>query len=178
LETLEHSIKYNKELMIHYHGRYLSNQILRVQPYKLVFSVDNLYLIAFSPTEDKIRKFRFSNIETVEELPKNFYKNRDIENYITTSQTLFANDTSLNITIHLHVSAKRAKYFDYKKYLHSQKILYKYDTGEIKVEYKVNNFNEIDNLIIKWLPEVKILKPEDFKIHIQKRLTKKLVSLS
>ncbi|HFU74904.1 MAG TPA: WYL domain-containing protein, partial [Arcobacter sp.] len=65
-------------------------------------------------------------------------------------------------------------YFDYKKYLHSQKILYKYDTGEIKVEYKVNNFNEIDNLIIKWLPEVKILKPEDFKIHIQKKLTEKL----
>jgi len=160
LQTLEHAVKFNKELKIHYHGRYLSNQILRIQPYKLVFSVDNLYLIAFSPKEEKIRKFRFSNIEAVHEISKSFYKNRDIDNYITTSQTLLANDSSKDLYVRIKVNSTLSKYFYFKKYLPSQKIIQKFEDESIEVEYYINNFLEIESLIIKWLPNVKILEPK------------------
>jgi predicted DNA-binding transcriptional regulator YafY len=174
LKTMEHAIKFNKELDILYHGRYITNQYFQIQPYKLVFSVDNLYLIVKSPIENKIRKLRISNIETVKLTSKSFYKDREIEHYITSSQTLFANDASKDIVVRLHVSSVRSKYFVYKKYLSSQKIINKFENGDIEIEYHVNNFNEIDNLILTWMPEVTILEPQALKDVILKKLVKKL----
>jgi predicted DNA-binding transcriptional regulator YafY len=174
LKTIEHAIKFNKELDILYHGRYIISQSFQVQPYKLVFSVDNLYLIVKLPIENKIRKLRISNIETVDLTSKIFYKDREIEHYITSSQTLFANDASKDIVVRLHVSKVRSKYFFYKKYLSSQKIINKFENGDIEIEYHVNNFNEIDNLILTWMPEVRILEPQELKDVIRKKLLLKL----
>lgn len=177
LKTIEHAIKFNKELEVLYHGRYSRNQSFQVQPYKLVFSVDNLYLIVKLPIKNKILKLRMSNIETVELTSKNFYKDREIEHFITSSQTLFANDASKDIVVRLHVSNVRAKYFFYKKYLSSQKIINKFENGDIEIEYHINNFNEIDNLILKWMPEVKIIEPQELKDVIRKKLIGKLDGL-
>jgi len=174
LKIMEHAIKFNKELEILYHGRYIINKSVQVQPYKLVFSVDNLYLIVKLPIENKIQKLRVSNIETVKLTSKNFYKDREIEHYITSSQTLFANDASKDIVVRLHVSKERSKYFVYKKYLSSQKIINKFENGDIEIEYHVNNFNEINNLILTWMPEVKVIEPQELKAILRKKLISKL----
>jgi len=177
LKIFSHSTictKFNKELNIIYHGRYLKNQSLQIQPYKLVFSVDNLYLIAYSPKENKIRKFRVSNIEHIELTTNSFYKKKKIELYINSMQTLLANDESRDIFVKLRANSAMAKYFQHKQYLASQRITKHFENGDIIVEFDINNFKEIEEFIIKWLPNIKILEPEDLNNFIKENLSNKL----
>ncbi len=177
LQIIEHSIKFNKELKILYHGRYLSNQKLHIQPYKIVFSVGNFYLIAINSGNKELRKFRISNIENVYKTSKNFYKNKQVSHYLSEMQTLLANDASKDIRIKLRANKIIAKYFSYKLYLPSQRIIQHFENGDIEVEYYVNNFKEIEELMIKWLPNIKILEPKSLNHFILKILQNKIYVL-
>jgi len=174
LQTIEHSIKFNKELKILYHGRYLSNQKLLIQPYKIVFSVGNFYLIAKNSENKELRKFRVSNIEGVYQTSKIFYKDKTVNHYLSEMQTLLANDASKDVLIRLQANKVIAKYFSYKIYLPSQKIIQYFENGDIEVEYRVNNFKEIEKLMIKWLPNIKILEPKSLNDFMQKTLQNKI----
>jgi len=176
-KILEHAIKFKKESKIIYHGRYIPNQKLTIQPYKIVFYINNFYLLAKNITDNNIRRFRISNIEYIEVTNKVFYKDKEIEYFINSCQTLFADDSSRDVKVKLIIPKVRAKYFFYKQYLPSQKITKQLDNGNIEVEYQLNNIYEVEHLILKWMPEVTILEPLALKELIRERLLEKLESL-
>ena len=61
--------------------------------------------------------------------------------------------------VKLLVKQKVAKYFILKKYLPTQKIIQKLDNEDLEVQYSITDFKEIEELLIKWLPHVKVLEP-------------------
>ena len=74
------------------------------------------------------------------------------------------------IDIILEVDSSKAFYFKSKKFLKSQKLVRKTIDGNLIISYKVTKIDEVDELIKKWLPYVKVLEPLSLKEKIEGEL--------
>jgi predicted DNA-binding transcriptional regulator YafY len=45
------------------------------------------------------------------------------------------------------------------------------------VEYQVTNYKEVEELIIKWLPDIEVVSPNNLKKMLKKTLKKKMDKL-
>ena len=111
--------------------------------------------------------YRLSKIKSVEDTPKTFHKNIEIEDFIKDMQTPFSiyrRDYKKHlITVILEVDKSKAFYFESKKYLKSQEILEKKENGNLLIKYKITQEMEIEELIKKWIPFVKVIEPLSLK---------------
>lgn len=82
------------------------------------------------------------------------------------------------MTVRLRVDSSIRRYFILKKYLPSQEVVAHFKNGDIEVQYKVSNYKELEELIIKWLPKIRIMHPRPLKKMIKKTLEKKLKGLT
>ena len=117
-------------------------------------------------------------IKEVEESNKTFIPHADIPAFIKTIQTPWATFGKDEVLIQLRIYKSIRRYFLLKDYLPSQKLIKTYDNGDILVNYRVSNLREIEELIIKWLPNIEIIEPRHLKKKIQKRLQHKMDALS
>jgi len=93
-------------------------------------------------------------------------------------QTPFAkyseNWKSNMIKIKVEIDKSKAMYFEIKNHLPSQKIIKRKENGNIVVSFEVTQELEIEELIKKWIPFVKVLEPasldKKIKLDIQKYL--------
>jgi predicted DNA-binding transcriptional regulator YafY len=167
LKELESKIKHQKYINIQYEINEKINKF-EVKPYKIVFINENFYL-ACEIESDKLEfaMYRLSKIKSIEDTPKTFHKNIEIEDFIKDMQTPFSiyrRDYKKHlITVVLEVDKSKAFYFESKKYLKSQEILEKKDNGNLLIKYKITQEMEIEELIKKWIPFIKIIKPLSLK---------------
>ncbi|QKE28344.1 transcriptional regulator (WYL domain) [Arcobacter acticola] len=167
LKELESKIKHQKYINIQYEINEKINKF-EVKPYKIVFINENFYLAC--EIEHEILEFamyRLSKIKSIEDTSKTFHKNIEIEDFIKDMQTPFSiyrRDYKKHlITVVLEVDKSKAFYFESKKYLKSQEILEKKDNGNLLIKYKITQEMEIEELIKKWIPFIKIIKPLSLK---------------
>ena len=173
LKELENKIKYQKYINIEYDINGKINKF-EVKPYKIVFINENFYLAC--EIEHEILEFamyRLSKIKSVEDTPKTFHKNIEIEDFIKDMQTPFSTykrDYKKHlINVVLEVDKVKAFYFENKKYLKSQDVK-KQDNGNLLVTFKVTQEMEIEELIKKWIPFVKVVEPKSLKEKIDNDL--------
>ena len=125
-----------------------------VKPYKIVFINENFYLACEIEHEKlEFAMYRLSKIKSVEDTPKTFHKNQEIEDFIKDMQTPFSiyrRDYKKHlITVVLEVDKSKAFYFESKKYLKSQEILEKKENGNLLIKYKITQEMEIEELVKK-----------------------------
>ena len=176
LEKLEHAIKFQKEIKIAYKTQE-KTFYAKIQPYKIVFLNENFYLVGLYATKSKFEYRRVSMITDVSFTGKTFNKEASVVEFINRLQSPWANIKSDEVEIKLKAHKSIARYFKRKKYLPSQRVLEEFEDGSIIVSYRVTNFREVEDIVIKWLPRVEILEPNNFKKMIKKSLKKKLSSL-
>jgi len=174
LKKLEHAIRFNKIVELTYQTEI--NRSSRIFcPYKILFLKENFYLVGINITHQHQFEFlRISLIQNVADSSKTFHKEQSINTFIDTIQTPWAIISQPNITVKIRVSKKIRRFFILKKYLPSQEVVKTYENGDIAVQYKISSYNEIEELIIKWLPYIKILSPENLIQKIKKQLHFKL----
>ena len=150
-----------------------------VKPYKIVFMNENFYLACENTDEQyPFTIFRLINIESIKVHSKTFHIDFDIEDFIKHLQTPFPKYTK-NFKQHLidvivEVSPQKAKFFKLKKFLPSQKEIKTKDDGTLVLSFKVTQEMEIDELIKKWLPYLKVIEPLSLKEKIENDLKKYL----
>ena len=173
LKELESKIKHQKYINIQYEVNGKINKF-EVKPYKIVFINENFYLAC--EIEHEILEFamyRLSKIKSVEDTPKTFHKNIEIEDFIKDMQTPFSTykrDYKKHlINVILEVDKSKAFYFENKKYLKSQEVK-KQDDGSLLLTFKVTQEMEIEELIKKWIPFVKVIEPISLKDKIESDL--------
>ena len=167
LKELESKIKHQKYINIQYDINGKINKF-EVKPYKIVFINENFYLACEIEHEKlEFAMYRLSKIKSVEDTPKTFHKNQEIEDFIKDMQTPFSiyrRDYKKHvITVILEVDKSKAFYFESKKYLKSQEILEKKENGNLLIKYKITQEMEIEELIKKWIPFVKVIEPLSLK---------------
>jgi predicted DNA-binding transcriptional regulator YafY len=118
--------------------------------------------------------YRISKIKEMTNSSKTFHKNREIEDFIKYMQTPFARYREgfrkYLIEVVLEVDASKAFYFKSKKFLSSQQILETKENGNLLLSYQVTQEIEIEELIKKWLPYVKVVEPLSLKERIEGEL--------
>lgn len=174
LKELEHKIKHQKYINIEYEKNGKINKF-EVKPYKIIFINENFYLAC--EIEHELLEFamyRLSKIKSVEDTPKTYHKNIEIEDFIKDIQTPFSfykRDYKKHLLdIVLEVDSTRAYNFENKKHLKSQEILEKLENGNLLVKYKVTQEDEIEELIKKWIPYIKVIEPLSLKEKIESDL--------
>lgn len=178
LNKLEKAVRNQYYLSIDYRGP-LGMEPFEVKPYKIVFINEVFYLACEVENKDFIfTLLRISNIVTATASSKTFHKNYDLEDFIKNIQTSFSKYTpeykKHQILIILEIHSSKARYFEAKKYLASQVIIEKKVDGTLIVSYTVTQESEIQDLIKKWIPFVKILEPHSLKEDIEDILQKSI----
>jgi predicted DNA-binding transcriptional regulator YafY len=179
LKELESKIKHQKYINIQYDINGKINKF-EVKPYKIVFINENFYLAC--EIEHEILEFamyRLSKIKSIEDTPKTFHKNIEIENFIKDMQTPFSTykrDYKKNlINVVLDVDKSKAFYFENKKYLKSQELIEKKEKGNLLLSFKVTQEMEIEELVKKWIPFVKVIEPISLRDKIESDLKSYLI---
>ena len=176
LKKLEHAIKFQKEIKIRYTTERTTSYTL-FWAYKILFLNENFYLVGVNASKDVVEYRRITMIEDVTYTKKSFFKNSHIEEFFDSMQTPWASYANPKVDIKLRVDVSIRRFFIKKKYLPSQRITHTFDNGDIEVVYTITNYKEVEELIIKWLPKVRIISPRNLNKMIKKVLAKKLHSL-
>jgi len=173
LKKLEHAIKFKKELKVSYKANdTIKNRIF--QPYKIIFLNENFYIVGLNISKGYFEYMRVSLITEVNYTSKNFYRHREVEIFIDSIQTPWAKFGIKERVIKIHINSWVSKYFLLKKYLPSQKITKIFDNGDLEVEYTISDFKEVEELIIKWLPNIHVIEPLELNQMVREVLLKKL----
>ena len=173
-KKLEQAIYHQKEIEI----SYLSHDKVKkelIKPYKIVFMNENFYLASEVDKEEfQFSPYRISKIETVEITGRNFHKKREIERFIKEMQTPLAryqpNYREALIQVVVEVTSDKAQHFKLKKHLPSQKIVEGKEDGSLRLEYTVTHEGEVEELIKRWIPHIKVIEPMSLKEKIYKDL--------
>ncbi len=176
IKTLEHAIKFHKEIKIYYKTeRFVSKR--NFHPYKILFLNENFYLVGENVSKHSFEFLRISLIKQVIDTKKTFFVKHDIVAFIKQIQTPWATFGNEEIAVRLRVDKSIRRYFLLKKYLPSQEVVANFENGDIEVQYQISNFQEIEELIIKWLPKIRIIAPRSLNKRIKNILKKKYGSM-
>ena len=173
VKQLEHAIKFNKEIKIVYKTE-RAKSYRTFHPYKILFLNENFYLVGENLSKNHFEFLRISLIDEIFSTKKTFFIHNEISTFIAEIQTPWAVFGRDNTIVRLRVEKSIRRYFILKKYLPSQKVVAYFDNGDIEVHYEISNFKELEELIIKWLPKIRIMYPRPLKKMIKKSLEKKL----
>jgi predicted DNA-binding transcriptional regulator YafY len=177
VKQLEHAIKFNKEIRIHYKSERAMTQT-NFYPYKILFLNENFYMVGENASKGGFEFRRISLIEEITYKRRTFIPHNDIESFIKKIQTPWASFGKKETVVKLRANKSIRRYFRLKKYLPSQKVTKEYENGDILVEYTISNLRELEELVIKWLPRIEVVSPQRFKKQLQKTLKIKMNAVS
>jgi len=178
LKKIEHTIYHNKVIHINYK---LEGDIqqFEVKPYKIVFMQENFYLACEVVSKEFLFTiYRITNIKDIMSTSSTFHPSRDIKDFIEQMQTPFARYTPQfrqnMIEVILEVDSTKVRFFKAKKFLPSQQLMEELDNGNLLLRYTVTCELEVDELIKKWIPFIRVIEPISLKNHISQQLVKYL----
>lgn len=176
VKKLEHAIKYGKEVKLQYRS-VRGNHWTLFHPYKILFVNENFYLVGENHSKKFFEFRRISRVIDVVDTQKSFYQDREIVAFIARIQTPWAAFGNDEILVRLRADESIRRYFEFKKYLPSQTVAGEFDNGDIEVHYRVTSLQEIEELVIKWLPKIEVLAPRGLEKKVRKTLKRKLEAL-
>ncbi len=180
LEDLKLSIATKQFIDLYYSQHNKIIEFKNVKPYKVLFMNDNYYLACEVDNKYKFSMFRVSKIDHIKRQEKEFYPDTDIQEFVSDIQTPFSKyqeDYKVHLVdVKVEVDQSKAYFFESKDFLASQKILETKENGNLIISYKITQELEIEELIKKWIPYIKVLEPltleEKIKIDLEKYLAK------
>ena len=143
-----------------------------VKPYKIVFMSENFYLACENISDEyPFSIFRLTNIQKIHLATKTFKINPDIESFIKNLQTPFPKYTpefrKHLIEVRVEVDSQKARFFKAKNFLPSQKVEEEKGDGTFVLSFKVTQEMEMEELVKKWIPYMKIISPLSLKKKIE-----------
>lgn len=175
LSRAESSIKKRRKADLVYDTKKGFRSYNNIRPLRIIFMEGNLYLACLieDKTDYLYTTFRIYKIKEYT-LKSETFNDTDIvtkaRDFSRNFQTSFSNFEAKTKEVVLLVSKDYAAHFLQKKYLCSQEEKLKSD-GNLLVTYQVDSYKEIRQLVKKWIPNIWIVKPEEWKEELRKELT-------
>ncbi len=140
---------------------------------------DNYYLACESSGKYKFIMLRISNIKNISVLEKTFSYNMELLDFVENIQTPFAkyeeDYKEKLIKVLIEVDKSKVLFFENKKFLPSQKIIDRLENGNLLLSFLVTQELEIEELIKKWLPYLKVIEPLSLDEKIKSDIKKYLI---
>jgi len=172
IEELENAIKNKYHIKTKCH-----NKPKILEPYRIV-SYDGIWhLVAKDEDDQKIKTFMISRIKEIDTIEDNYSVSHDrIKELIKNTHSAWFEDGT-NFTIIVKVYPQIAHYFKAKNFLQSQTIEEELSDGSLIVSFEVSHYEDADNIIKSWLPDIEVLEPLEYKEKIKQELTEYLKRL-
>jgi len=163
-ENIENSIKNNQIVEV-----LLKNRKTYIEPYKIL-SLDGIWHIMAKDLEDqKVKIFIISRIKSYDILNTKFKLQTDIHSVLNNVHSSWFSDGD-SFKVKIIINHNIADYFKSKTILPTQKILEEKSCGSIIVEFEITHYEDIDNIIKAWLPDIRIIEPIAYKEKFEKEL--------
>ena len=178
LFALEEHISERNYINVYYRDQFYFSHCI---PIKIVYLKENWYLALLTTNNvennSTFKTLRINFIEKIKKVtfePRQFHNDYaeklEAEQFLKKIQSPFSSINGKTYTVKLQVSSKVARFFKAKRYLKSQKILDKLDSGELIISYEISHELEIIPLIQQWIPHLNVLEPLELKEKIIKNL--------
>jgi len=171
IEKIQSSIDSKKMIRINYFVN--GEQVIfeNVIPYELIYLSDNYYLACKVDTPYQFTLFRVSKIRSIVKSTNTFKYNQNMLDFLEEIQTPFSryseNFKETMVKVKVEIDKSKASFFEIKKHLKSQKIIERKENGNIIVSFRVTQELELEELIKKWIPYIKVLEP----LSLDKKIT-------
>ena len=170
-KKLESAIYHQKIIRISYQPDDVEREYL-IKPYKIVFMNENFYLASEVENEKFLfSPFRIIKIQEVIDTSKTFHRNMEVVDFIEAMQTPFAQYTpnfkQKLIEVIVETDVLKARHFKLKKHLASQTIISENEDGSLVLRFTVTQTSEVEDLIKKWIPHLKVISPLELKDKIK-----------
>ena len=162
-ETINSAISSQTSIDIIYKQHTETIEQKNIKPYKVLFMNGNHYVACEVDNKYKFSMFRLSSIKNVITSNKKFDLDLDIQDFIANIQTPFSsyreNYRDYLIQVIVEVDKSKAHFFNNKLFLPSQKEIETKNNGNLLLSFEVTRDIEVEELIKKWLPFVKVIEP-------------------
>lgn len=166
MDSLEKAIERLQCVKLSLHN----NTNMCVEPYKIIAYDGIWYLLAKDMSDGKTKNFFIHQISDVELLNHNFLLTPSLQNIIEKIHSPWF-DEGHSFDVVIKVKPKIAHYFLLRKQLPSQEIIEKCEDGSLILSYHVTHDEEVDNLVKAWMPDIRVLEPQNFHQRILDELT-------
>jgi predicted DNA-binding transcriptional regulator YafY len=164
VKELELAVDNTQKVIVHYESPDKKGEY-KVRPLKILFYDGFWYLLAQVDGKDWIIKFRLEHIKSVEVLEEIFAPPENLKTILDQSTNIwFHQDRCEKITV--CVDKEIAKYFKGRVWLPLQKIVKENKDGSLIIESTVCQHMEAIPVILRWLPHVTVIKPDELKNEI------------
>ncbi|PKN19273.1 MAG: transcriptional regulator [Deltaproteobacteria bacterium HGW-Deltaproteobacteria-6] len=140
-----------------------SHHEFSVEPYRVCFFDGFWYLVGKDLRDQQFKRYALDKIKDFKPLNKNFRcVPAQVDRMLKESGNIWFS-AERNIEVVVEVDKSCAHYFRRRKVLPHQEIKQELTDGAIIVSFKVGSLDEIKNTIKVWLPNIKIIQPEELK---------------
>jgi hypothetical protein len=163
LDKIASSINNKTMILVNYFVNGESIIFDNVIPYKILYLNGNHYLACKVDTAYQFTLFRVLKIRAINKSTNTFKYNQNMLDFIDYIQTPFSkysdNFKDTMIKVKVEIDKSKASFFEIRKHLDSQKIIERKENGNIIVSFLVTQELEMEELIKKWIPYIKVLVP-------------------
>lgn len=136
---------------------------VRIEPYKIAYYDGFWYLIGKDLKGGIIKRYAIDKIKEFKMLKESFrHIPGDLDDMLEDSANIWFS-SKRNLEVEVLVDQSCADYFKRRNMFPTQEIKKEKKDGSLVVSFKVGRVEEVKNLIKTWLPNIKILKPREFK---------------
>ena len=161
MNRLLKAIRSKRRVSFHYAS--VNSHPATVDPYKIVHYDGFWYLVAREDGTGIIKRYALDKLKDLKMLPTAYAGvPKDLDELLRQSANIwFCEERNLEVLI--EVNPKAADYFKRRKIFPTQELRKEKPDGSLIVIFKVGNYEEIRDILKAWLPNVKILSPENMK---------------
>lgn len=146
-----------------------NNKTTHIKPYKII-NLDGIwYLLARDIKDEKIKSFFISSIISVKNNFEVFELITDVEEVLNNVHSAFFEDGN-SFEVKVSINKKVAHFFKLRNILPTQKIIKEYEDGSLIITFDVSHYEDIDNIIKSWLPDIKVIEPIEYKEKLESEL--------
>ena len=161
MNRLLKAIRSKRRVSFHYAS--VNSHPATVDPYKIVHYDGFWYLVAREDGTGIIKRYALDKLKDLKMLPTAYAGvPKDLDELLRQSANIwFCEERNLEVLI--EVNPKAADYFKRRKIFPTQELRKEKPDGSLIVIFKVGNYEEIRDILKAWLPNVRILSPENMK---------------
>lgn len=170
-DEISYAVEYSKLIKLSYSGNCGLKEFI-LKPLKILTSDTFFYLLALPTKKDALLKFRIDKIKDIEVMDEDFSITLSEEtlDIIKNATSIWGINSTPTKKIKLSAKGSAADFFSCKHILPHQKISKSRKDGSIEIQALISNYMEVIPIILQWIPEIRVISPEDLRSSINSKV--------
>lgn len=162
---IKNAITHSREITCTY-----NNKARNLYPLKILNLEGFWYLINYDIAYSEIRRYHLNSISNITLLETEFTFDESIIEGFDNAINAFYEPHIEPFSIELFLDVKVAKYFKRKPISNTQRVLNTYHDGSCDIELYITDFMEIIPTIQRYIPYVRVIRPDAIEIEIRNNI--------